>query len=34
MKPHGLDLIERGGEMPLSDPMERHVPWLALTTKW
>jgi hypothetical protein len=35
LKPPGLDLIEGGGgHQPLSDPMERCLPWLALTPKW
>jgi hypothetical protein len=29
LKPPGLDLT--GGHYPLSGPMERHLPWPALT---
>jgi hypothetical protein len=31
VKPLGLNLIGGGGHLPLSDHMERHMPWLALT---
>jgi hypothetical protein len=33
LKPPGLDLTG-GGLEPLSDPMKRHLPRLALTREW
>jgi hypothetical protein len=34
LKSYGLDLTEGGGHWLLSIPMERHLPWLALTHEW